>query len=230
MTRTSRDFAAGAAAVYPGCPGFLGGILHLLCTVLRMPAGDTARRPARAIECPAAGGGGAAIPYAAGAARGVRRVEPWGPGPGRDVIMEQRPFGRTGLAVSALGFGSWPMSGGDRYGPIEDQEAIRAIHRAIDLGVTCVDTAPAYGFGHAEQVVGQALRGRRDRVILVTKCGLAWDPGSPAIRRDISRASLRREVDACLRRLETDRIDVYLIPSRRSGSPRTARMLPLAGG
>src|SRR6185369_8078396 len=72
--------------------------------------------------------------------------------------MQQRAFGRTGLDVSPVGFGSWPMSGGDRYGAIEDAEAIRAIHRALDVGVNCVDTAPAYGFGHAEEVVGQALR------------------------------------------------------------------------
>src|SRR5215510_12910123 len=98
--------------------------------------------------------------------------------------METRAFGRTDLAVSALGIGSWPMSGGDRYGAIEDAEAIRAIHRVLDVGVNCVDTAPSYGFGHAEEVVGQALRGRRRHVILVTKCGLAWDPGHPTIRRD----------------------------------------------
>ena len=125
--------------------------------------------------------------------------------------MQQRAFGRTGLAVSALGFGSWPMSGGDRYGAIEDGEAIRAIHRALDVGVNCVDTAPAYGFGHAEEVVGQALRGRRSQAILVTKCGLAWDPEVPAIRRDTTPASLRRGVDQSLRRLQTDVIDVYLI-------------------
>jgi aryl-alcohol dehydrogenase-like predicted oxidoreductase len=77
--------------------------------------------------------------------------------------------------------------------------------------VNCVDTAPAYGFGHAEEVVGQALRGRRERAILVTKCGLAWDPGNPAIRRDTAPASLKREVDLSLRRLGTDVIDVYLI-------------------
>jgi aryl-alcohol dehydrogenase-like predicted oxidoreductase len=133
--------------------------------------------------------------------------------------MEERAFGRTGLAVSVLGFGSWPMSGGDRYGAIEDAEAIRAIHRALDGGVNCVDTAPAYGFGHAEEVVGQALRGRRDRVILVTKCGLAWDPGNPAIRRDTAPASLRREVDVSLRRLQTDVIDVYLIHWPNTATP-----------
>lgn len=133
--------------------------------------------------------------------------------------MEQRPFGRTGRSVSVLGLGSWPMSGGDRYGAIEDQEAIRAIQRAVDLGVSCVDTAPVYGQGHAEEVVGQALRGRRDRVTLVTKCGLVWDPGSPAIRRDISRASILREVDVSLRRLQTDRIDVYLIHWPTEASP-----------
>jgi aryl-alcohol dehydrogenase-like predicted oxidoreductase len=133
--------------------------------------------------------------------------------------MEHRPFGRTGLTVSALGFGSWPMSGGDRYGAIEDAEAIRAIHRGLDVGVNCVDTAPAYGFGHAEEVVGEALRGRRDRVVLVTKCGLAWDPGNPTIRRDTAPASLRREVDLSLRRLQTDVIDVYLIHWPNTATP-----------
>lgn len=133
--------------------------------------------------------------------------------------MEERAFGRTGLAVSALGFGSWPMSGEERYGSIEDAEAIRAIHRALDAGVNCVDTAPVYGFGHAEEVVGQALRGRRPGVILVTKCGLAWDPGATVPRRDTTRASLLREVDLSLRRLQTDVIDVYLIHWPNAGTP-----------
>jgi aryl-alcohol dehydrogenase-like predicted oxidoreductase len=133
--------------------------------------------------------------------------------------MLQRAFGQTGLTVSILGFGSWPMSGGERYGAIEDAEAIRAIHRALDAGVNCVDTAPAYGFGHAEEVVGQALRGRRSDVILVTKCGLAWGPESPVIRRDTRPASLRREVDLSLRRLRTDVIDVYLIHWPNTDTP-----------
>ncbi len=138
--------------------------------------------------------------------------------------MQQRAFGRTGLAVSALGFGSWPMSGGDRYGAIEDAEAVRAIHRALDVGVNCVDTAPAYGFGHAEEVVGHALRGRRSQAILVTKCGLAWGPEGPTIRRDTTPASLRREVDLSLRRLQTDVIDVYLIHWPNVGNAPRGRL------
>src|SRR5262245_26531001 len=73
-----------------------------------------------------------------------------------EVVMRYRPFGQTGLQVSVLGFGCWPMAG-DRYGAIEDDEAIRAIHRALDRGVNCVDTAPAYGAGHSEEVVARAL-------------------------------------------------------------------------
>ncbi len=74
--------------------------------------------------------------------------------------MRYRPFGRTGLSVSVVGFGCWPMAG-DRYGAIEDNDAVMAIHRALDRGVNCVDTAPAYGAGHSEDVVGRALDGRR---------------------------------------------------------------------
>src|SRR5436190_1117268 len=68
--------------------------------------------------------------------------------------MRYRAFGRTGLEVSAMGFGCWPMAG-DRYGHIEDEEAVAAIRRALELGVTCFDTAPAYGSGHSEEVVGR---------------------------------------------------------------------------
>ena len=124
--------------------------------------------------------------------------------------MEYRTFGRTGLKVSAMGFGTWPMSG-DRYGAIEDEQAIRAIQRAIEAGVNCVDTAPGYGTGHAEEVTGRALKGRRDDVILVTKCGIAFNPETKVADRDSSRANILREVDASLKRLDTDRIDVYLV-------------------
>jgi aryl-alcohol dehydrogenase-like predicted oxidoreductase len=125
--------------------------------------------------------------------------------------MRYRPFGRTGLSVSVVGFGCWPMAG-DRYGAIEDDEAVKAIHRALERGVNCVDTAPAYGSGHSEEVVGRALEGRRKDVILVTKCGVKPPPpGQLGPLRDASRANILREVDLSLKRLRTDWVDVLLV-------------------
>src|SRR5262245_63734712 len=98
-------------------------------------------------------GGGGALLAKASAGRG-------------GLPMRYRPFGRTGLSVSVVGFGCWPMAG-DRYGAIDDSEAIQAIHRALDRGINCVDTAPAYGAGHSEEVVARALETRRRDVILV---------------------------------------------------------------
>jgi myo-inositol catabolism protein IolS len=124
--------------------------------------------------------------------------------------MQYRRFGRTNEQVSAMGFGTWPMSG-DRYGAIEDEEASRAIQAAIDAGVNVVDTAPAYGSGHSEEVVGRAIKGRRDKILLVTKCGINRRPGQSSPGRDSSRANILREVDISLQRLDVDHIDVYLI-------------------
>ena len=91
--------------------------------------------------------------------------------------MQYRRFGRTNEQVSAMGFGTWPMSG-DRYGAIEIDQAVKAIQAAIDAGVNCVDTAPAYGSGHSETAVARALKGRRDKVLLVTKCGINRKPAA----------------------------------------------------
>ena len=124
--------------------------------------------------------------------------------------MQYRRFGRTDLQVSAMGFGTWPMSG-DRYGAIEIDEAVKAIQAAIDAGVNCVDTAPAYGGGYSETAVARALKGRRDKVILVTKCGINRKPDQATASRDSSRANLLAEVDISLKRLEVDYLDVYLI-------------------
>jgi aryl-alcohol dehydrogenase-like predicted oxidoreductase len=133
--------------------------------------------------------------------------------------MRYRPFGRTGLQVSVVGFGCWPMAG-DRYGAIEDDEAIRAIHRALDRGVNCVDTAPAYGAGHSEEVVARALEGRRQDVILVTKCAVKAPPlGQPGPLRDASRANIFREIEASLERLRTDWVDVLLVHWPDAGTP-----------
>ena len=123
--------------------------------------------------------------------------------------MLPRAFGRAGLEVSPITLGSWPMSG-DRYGRIEDSEAVRTIHAALDQGITSFDTAPAYGAGHAEQTLGAALVGRRDQTVITTKCGIVPSPtGQPG--RNASRASILGEIDDSLRRLRTDHVDVYLV-------------------
>ena len=141
--------------------------------------------------------------------------------------MRYRPFGRTGLQVSVMGFGSWPMAG-DRYGSIEDEEAIKAIHRSLELGVNLVDTAPGYGAGHSEEVVGRALLGRRQDVILVTKCGIIpVKPGEVGPARNSSRENLLEEIDASLRRLQTDYVDVLLVhwPDPKTPFETTMRAL-----
>jgi aryl-alcohol dehydrogenase-like predicted oxidoreductase len=141
--------------------------------------------------------------------------------------MRYRPFGRTGLQVSVVGFGCWPMAG-DRYGAIEDGEAVKAIHRALDRGVNCVDTAPAYGAGHSEEVVARALEGSRKDVILVTKCGVKVPPpGQAGPLRDSSRVNILREIDASLKRLRTDWVDVLLVHWPDKATPFEASMRAL---
>src|ERR671926_131120 len=97
---------------------------------------------------------------------------------------------------------SWPMGlgcgrmAGDRYGTIEDDQAVAAVRRALEVGVTCFDTAPAYGNGHSEEVLGRALGARRKDIVLVTKCGSYLPPGAKVNVRDSSRANILREIEA----------------------------------
>src|SRR6185503_2156371 len=134
--------------------------------------------------------------------------------------MLQRDLGtRTGMRVSALGLGCWAIGGPwtsngqpAGWGEVDDEESIRAIRRALELGVTLFDTADVYGCGHSERVLGRALAGRRDDAVIVTKVGNRFDEQTrTAGGSDVSPAYLRRACDASLRRLDTDRIDVYLI-------------------
>lgn len=140
--------------------------------------------------------------------------------------MQYRPFGRTGLEVSAIGFGCWPMSA-DRYGPIDEDEAVQAVRRACEVGINCFDTAPGYGVGHSEKVLGRALGERRMGIILVTKCGIIFNPQTRAFDRDSSRANILREIDASLQRLGTDHVDVLLIhwPDPKTPFDETMRAL-----
>ena len=121
--------------------------------------------------------------------------------------MEKRPFGRTGLQVSAIGFGCWEIGGG--YGQIEENEFARAVGRALDLGINCFDTAEGYGLGASERALGKALGGRRKDAILVTKFGIGYRD-KPNLR-DASRARCMASIEKSLENLGTDCVDVYLI-------------------
>ncbi len=123
--------------------------------------------------------------------------------------MQYRTLGRTGLEVSTIGFGGWAI-GGDAWGPVEDRQSLAAIERALELGVTFFDTADVYGRGRSEELLGRALGGRRDDVVVCTKVGL-WDSHVDRKPNIYSDPALIVECcEASLRRLGTDRIDVYL--------------------
>jgi aryl-alcohol dehydrogenase-like predicted oxidoreductase len=123
--------------------------------------------------------------------------------------MKQRQLGSSGLDVGEIGLGCMGMSGA--YGAERDDDiSIAVIHRAIDLGVTLIDTADVYGPWHNESLVGRALAGRRSEVILATKCGLiVVDPGGGMMHTDGRPMHIRMACDASLRRLRTDVIDLY---------------------
>ena len=131
--------------------------------------------------------------------------------------MEQRLLGNSDIAVSPLGLGCWAIGGPftmdghqDGWGQVDDAESIRAIRRAVELGVTLFDTADAYGTGHSEEVLGHALRDLRQSVVLVTKGGFTYDRATRALTgMDWSPAYIRRALEASLSRLGTDYIDLF---------------------
>ncbi|TVR03327.1 MAG: aldo/keto reductase [Spirochaetaceae bacterium] len=122
--------------------------------------------------------------------------------------MQYRSLGGNGPTVSVVGLGTWAL-GGDAWGPAHDGESEDAIRAAIDAGVTLIDTAPAYGDGRAEEVVGRAIAGRRDEVVLATKVGIRRHGPHHVV--DLSPQAVRREIDESLRRLNVDTIDLYQI-------------------
>lgn len=129
-----------------------------------------------------------------------------------------RLIGRSGISASAVGLGTWAI-GGWMWGGTDERQSIAAIQASIDAGISLIDTAPAYGMGLAETIVGKAIAGRRDKVVLVTKCGLVWhvnegayffhQDGKP-VHRYLGAASIRHEVEESLKRLGTDYIDHYV--------------------
>jgi aryl-alcohol dehydrogenase-like predicted oxidoreductase len=112
--------------------------------------------------------------------------------------------------ISAVGFGCWAAGGGDIWNNTTDQDSIRAIQRAMELGINFFDVAPVYGLGHAEKILGEALRGRRQEVLIASKCSLVWDEAKN-VTLNLTRESLFREIEDSLRRLNTDYIDLYQI-------------------
>jgi aryl-alcohol dehydrogenase-like predicted oxidoreductase len=130
-----------------------------------------------------------------------------------ELSLDLRQLGNSDMRISPMGIGAWAMGGGGwkfGWGPQDDADSIAAIHKALDAGINWIDTAAVYGFGHSEEVVGRALAGRTSKPYVFTKCSRVWNE-----RGDISgclkRASLRREVEASLRRLKLDVIDLYQI-------------------
>ncbi len=137
--------------------------------------------------------------------------------------MEYRAFGRTGIQVSAIGFGCWEIGGG--YGSIEENDFIRAVNRALDSGVTCFDTAEAYGFGASEKSLAKALGARRKQAVIATKFGVGYKD-APNFR-DSTRKRVMASIERSLKNLDTDYVDVYLIhwPDRNTPFEETMRAL-----
>jgi aryl-alcohol dehydrogenase-like predicted oxidoreductase len=133
----------------------------------------------------------------------------------------KRVLGKSNIEVSAMGFGCWAIGGPfyrdgkpSGWGDVDDDESIRAIHAAIDHGITFFDTADVYGAGHSERVLGRALKGYRDKVIIATKFGNTFDEQEKTMTgTDVSPDYIRSAVDASLKRLDTDVIDLYQLHS-----------------
>lgn len=117
-------------------------------------------------------------------------------------------LGRSRLTASRLGLGTW-VFGKTHWGQVHDEESIATIHFCIDHGIQLIDTAPIYGFGHAEKIVGQAIKGRREQVVLATKCGLRKT--ARGIIKDLSPELIRSDLENSLRQLNVDYIDLYQI-------------------
>jgi len=167
--------------------------------------------------------------------------------------MKYRPLGPSGIEASVVAFGAWAI-GGWTWGGADEQESIRAIHAFLDAGGNLIDTAPVYGFGRSEEVVGKAIADRRDKVVLATKCGMRWDLSEEQKSRALRRFStsdenidwsgkpteksfdvyiyngadgIREEVERSLKRLRTDVIDLYQPHWQDDATPIEERMRAL---
>ena len=125
--------------------------------------------------------------------------------------MERRALGSTELEITPVGIGTAPIGSGRDWpvwwGPQDESESVRTVHAALDLGVNWIDTAPFYGWGRAEEIVGRALRDRDDEVLVFTKCG-TFPAAERGDRMDLRPEAIRADVEASLRRLRVERLDL----------------------
>lgn len=127
--------------------------------------------------------------------------------------MQKRQLGSSDLMITPIGIGQWAMGGGGwafSWGAQDDSESIAAIHAGLDAGMNWIDTAPVYGLGHAEEVLGAAMHGMAEKPYIFTKCERCWDEKGQ-IFKSLKRDSLRKECEASLRRLRVEVIDLYQI-------------------
>ncbi len=127
--------------------------------------------------------------------------------------MQTRKFGKTDMETTPMGFGSWAVGGSGwaaGWGPQDDEESVAAIRRALELGVSWIDTAAVYGLGHSEEIVARALEGVSERPYVFTKCSMVWDENGD-IGHSLKAESVKRECENSLQRLRTDAIDLYQI-------------------
>jgi aryl-alcohol dehydrogenase-like predicted oxidoreductase len=149
-----------------------------------------------------------------------------------------RVLGRSGIEVSALGVGCWAIGGPFfedgrplGWGEVDDDESVRALRRALELGVTFFDTAAVYGTGHSEEVLGRAFAGRRDEVVIATKFGIAFDPERRELTGDdADPAGLRGQLEGALRRLGTDHVDLYQLHLGGLPVDRALDLVPVLDG
>lgn len=146
--------------------------------------------------------------------------------------MQKRPLGKSGIEVTPIIFGAWAI-GGWMWGGAEENDSIAAIQASLDHGMTTIDTAAIYGMGYSEKLVGKAIKGRRDQVVIATKCGMRWDSkdgvepwlqedpqgNKVIIRKNAKPASIAYECEESLKRLNVEAIDLYQIHWPDSSTP-----------
>jgi aryl-alcohol dehydrogenase-like predicted oxidoreductase len=139
--------------------------------------------------------------------------------------MIRRPLGQSGIQASVIAFGAWAV-GGWRWGGADEKESVAAIRAGLDAGIDLIDTAPVYGLGRGEEIVGKAIEGRRDKVVIATKCGIVWhvergqllfvadehgrnENGAYRLHKYLGVDEIRADFERSLRRLRTDYVDLY---------------------